>query len=98
MSESAAEYRKAENERASHYYYMKKKNLAACASADDADQFCVDNDGSIQQQNDDTAKEKKLPEVTNFYIRKIRKICLSFHYFLCIEYNSKYIKIYFCFF
>ena len=58
MSESAAEYRKAENERASRYYYMKKKNLAACASANDADQFCHDDDSSIQKQKDDTAKEK----------------------------------------
>ena len=58
MSESAAEYQRAENERASCYYYMKKKNLAACASTNDADQFCVDDDGSIQQQKDDTGKEK----------------------------------------
>ena len=37
---------------------MKKKNLAACASANGPDQFCVDDDGSIQQQKDDMAKEK----------------------------------------
>ena len=59
MSASAAEYRKAENERASRYYHMKKKkNPVACATANDPDQFCDDDDGSIQQQKDDTAKEK----------------------------------------